>query len=151
MVSRTRKPQRIKEIAEDSQYWEAADLLKNLDDEMDRMEKGMSHVIFDLECHPVTRCLRPLPITPRFKIDESAERFEIRVELPSISKEELHLDVDRNSVAVLADPHDPMYRPYYLRVDSKGPLAADDTLAEFSEGVLKIVVPKLKKARIKVR
>jgi len=151
MVSRTRKPQRIKDIVEDSRHWEAEDLMRNLDDELDRMEKGMSHVIFDFECHSVTRCLRPLPVTPHFRIEESAENFEIRISLPVASKEDVHLNVDGEGIEVLVDPVDPTSRPYYLRVDAKGPLDPNGAQAEFSEGVLKIVSRKLKKARIKVR
>lgn len=151
MASPVRKPQRVKEIVEDSRNWCPEDLLKNLDDEIDRMERGMNHVIFDCECHPVTRHLKPLPVTPTFRMEESRESLEVTVDLPLASKENLQVEIGNDAVEVRADPPDPLSRPYFLRIETRDPLDPEKSTAEFSRGKLRVVAPKLKRARIKVR
>ncbi len=71
MADVVRKSRKMKDLVEDSKYWAASDLIRNLDEEMERAEQGFIHMIWGIDDKPVTRMLRPLPIAPKFRTSET--------------------------------------------------------------------------------
>lgn len=146
-----RKHRHLRDIVEESQYWDAEDLLRNLDEEMQRLEQGMGHMIWDTDERLVTRCLRPLPMTPKFSIKESADDFTLEVDLPNVPEEHMHVNLDRDAVEVFACTDDTVCRPYYVSVESKGPLDPDSASLKLTGSTLHVKVRKAKKRRLTVK
>lgn len=142
---------RLREIVEQSRFWDVEFLLRNMDKEMERLEHGLDHVIWDMDGRAVTAWPRPLPLAPKFKVDSDEQDFRVRISLPGIPKENVTINVDADSVEVLACSDDNVCRPYYLEISSDAPLRPDTARAEFSEGVLEISVSKVRRVRIPVR
>lgn len=151
MADNMRRPRRLHEMVEDSRLWDAHDLLRNFEEETEKFEHGMGHLVWDLESRPVTRCLRPLPITPRFNVSETDEAFELVVELPDFPPEHVRFDVDQGSVEVLACADEELCRPYYVSVMSLGPLDTESAEVERTGNTYTIRVKKAKKMRVKIR
>ncbi len=151
MDERARKPRRLSDIVAESQYWDAEDLLRNLDEELDRLEHGIGHMIWGIDEKPVTMCLRPLPITPRFKIDETSGEFKLVVQLPQVPEENVRLSVDKRSVEVFACSDHALCRPYYVSVDSRSPLDPNSANAEFRDHTYIVSVKKAQKRRVPVK
>ncbi|MGQ9587861.1 MAG: Hsp20/alpha crystallin family protein [Thermoplasmata archaeon] len=126
-------------------------MLRNFDEEMQRLEQGIGHMIWDMEDRPVTMCLRPLPVTPRFECDDSPGRLSIKVFLPGFSKEDIHIQVDRDGIEVMAVKPDEFCRPCYVRLDARDVLDPESAHAELCHGVLEVSVQKVKKRRLEVR
>lgn len=151
MADNQRRPRSLQEMVEDSRYWDAHDLLRNFEEEIEKFEHGMGHMIWDLESRPVTRCLRPLPITPKFDVSETDEMFKLVVVLPDIPPEHVRLDVDPGSVEILACTDEELCRPYYVSVLSQGPLDTESAELEREGSTYTIHVKKAKKKRVKIR
>jgi HSP20 family molecular chaperone IbpA len=151
MASQNTKDKRLREIVEKSQYWDVEDLIRNFDKEMARLEQGLAHMVWDHESRCVTTPLRPLPVTPTFKVDETENEFKIKARLPNVSKEDLRLSVDGKSVSVFACSGDAVCRPYFLRVDADGELVPDSADATMSGESLEVRVAKAKKKRVKIK
>jgi HSP20 family molecular chaperone IbpA len=151
MADNVRKPRRLHEMVEDSRYWDAQDLLRNFEEEIERFEHGICHMVWDLESRPVTRCLRPLPITPRFDVSETDDVLRLVVELPEVPPEHVRLDVDTGSVEVLACADEELCRPFYVSVISQGPLDTESAELERVGSTYTIRVKKIKKKRVKIK
>jgi hypothetical protein len=95
MADETRRRKTLKEIVEESPYWDAEELLRNLDEEMARIEHGVGHFVWDYQDRPVGRCPPLLPLTPRFKINESDEKFRVDVQLPDIPEDMIRVKVGK--------------------------------------------------------
>ncbi len=142
---------RVHDIVEQSKYWDAHDLIRNLEEEMKRLEQGLGHAIFDSEGRPVTMCVSPLPMTPKFESREEGDSFVVKVRLPMVGKEDVRLFVNRESIEVQAVSGQKICRPYYLSLDTPWSADANRTQVKFEDGLLTINVKKLKKTRIKVK
>lgn len=151
MDERTIKPRRLSDLVEESRFWDAWDLMRNLDEELDRLEQGLGHMIFGLDDRPVSVCLRPLPITPKFQVDETPVEFKLKVTLPGVPRENIQLRVDKRDVEVYACPDDPFCRPYHLDVESSGDLNPEDVEATYSGSEFSVRVGKVRKRRVPIR
>jgi len=151
MVDPFKKPRTLRELVEESRFWDASDLLRNFDEEMERIEHGLGHTAWDSTSRPVSICLRPLPTVPRFEVSETKEDFSLRVFLPGVSTENMHIDVDSRSVEVLACSDEIICKPYYVSVESGGPLDPHSAEARRDGHWLEIKVHKPKKRRLEVR
>ena len=151
MVDYRRKQHRLKELVETSQFWDAEELLRNLDEEMDRLERGLGHMVWDIHGRPVTMCLRPLPVTPKFSLSETDDRLELKVLLPGFEKDSVRLQVDKGGVEVFALKSEEFCRPYYVRVEARSILDPESADASLSEGTLVVKIGKVKKKRLEVR
>jgi len=145
------KRKRIKEMSERSKNWDAEYFLKNFQEEMDRLERGMSHMVWDADDRRITACVRPLPITPKFEISETDEAFNVKVTLPGISKEDIKLNVDRDKIEIFACPDETTCKPFYVSFDPHAPLDPDSVEAKLEGGVLEVNAAKKKKTRLRVR
>jgi len=151
MADAAKRPRRLARIVEESQFWDAEFLLKNLDAEMDRFEQGISHMVWGLDDKPITRFLRPLPIAPKFSVSDNDREFTLKVVLPNVPEEHMRVNVDKESVEVFACSDDQVCKPYYVRVDAKGRLNPNSAKLKLSDSTLHIKVAKAKKKKIDVR
>ena len=142
---------RVQDIVEESKHWEAEDLLRNLEEEMQRLEQGLGHVMFDAEGLPVTMCVSPLPLAPRFETKELKDEFALRVNLPEVKKEDVRVYVDKDSVEVHAVSSRKICRPFYLSVATPWSVDSDHALVKFENGVLTVRTKRLKKKRVHVK
>jgi len=151
MADAAKKPRRLAKIVEESQFWDAEYLLKNLDAEVDRFERGIGHMVWGPDDKPITRFLRPLPIAPKFGASDTDREFTLKVVLPNVPEEHMRVNVDKESVEVFACSDEQVCKPYYVRVNSKGRLDPDSAQLKLSDSTLQIKVAKAKKKKINVR
>ncbi len=151
MAEQVRRPRRLKDIVEESQHWQPEDLLRNVDEEMHMLEMGFGHIVLDSSDHIVSKCLRQLPAVPRFRTSEDAESFSLRVFLPNVSPDNVHIDVDRRSVEIFACSDDVVCRPYYVEVETRGALDPDSVDARRDGDWVEIKVMKTKKRKIEIK
>jgi len=142
---------RVQDIVEQSKYWDAQDLLRNLEDEMRRLEQGLGHVIFDSGGRPMTICVSPLPLTPKFEMRERPEEFILTVHLPNVEKEDVRLYVNRDRIEVRAVLGRKICRPFYLGVFTPWSVDSERARAELEDGILTVRAKKLKKTRVIVK
>ncbi len=136
----------MKDIVRESQYWDAEDLLRNLDEEMQRLEQGLSHMVW-----PVTKCLRPLPMTPKIDVNDKENEFTVSVELPNVPQEHMRVNALRDRVEVFACSDDAVCRPYFASVESHDQLDPDSVSLKLTDSTLHVKVKKAKKKRVKVK
>ncbi|HEX9908342.1 MAG TPA: Hsp20/alpha crystallin family protein [Thermoplasmata archaeon] len=146
-----KRSKRLKDIADLSRQWDAEYMLGNYEEEMLRLEGGLDHMVWDVQERRVTACVKPLPITPRFEVEETEKEFVLKAKLPEISREDIRLRVNTSSVEVLACKNDVVCRPYYVEVESPSVLDPDSADAELSDGVLRVKVRKVRKKRLDIR
>jgi len=148
---RSRSRRSIKDIVEESKHWDAEELMQNLDEELERMEHGLSHVVFDMDDRLVTKFLRPMPVAPTFEEESDEANMKVRVSLPGMHKDHVRVNVDKDSIEVIACADDQICRPYYLSIEADGILEPGTANAEFNKGLLEVSVAKVKKRRLKVK
>jgi HSP20 family molecular chaperone IbpA len=151
MVDSVRRSRKMKDLVEDSRSWDASDLLRNLDDEIERAEQGLIHMIWGRDDRPVTRTLRPLPIAPRFRIQESETELSLEVALPNVPEENMRVEVFKNMVEVYGCAHEGHCRPYYLGIESREVLDPDSVKMRLIGESLEIRIGKSPKKRIIIR
>lgn len=100
--------------------------------------------------------------SPRIDVVEFEDKFEFTSELPGMSKEDIKLEMQNNSVTISGEKrfeHEKTKKNYYIGERAYGNFHRSFQLpshvdtkqinAEFNDGVLKIVIPKLKEAKPK--
>lgn len=151
MVEKARRQHKLKDIVEMSRYWDAEDLLRNLDEEMRRLEQGMGHMIWDLEARPVTRCLNLLPVSPKYETIDSESEFRVKVRLPGVAKEDVNLQVHAGMIELYAPQEEKACRPFYMSIQTPRVLDPETTKTKLQRGVLEIAVRKMRKKRVNVQ
>lgn len=151
MAEQVKRPRRLKDIVEESQHWKAEDLLRNMDEEMHRLELGFGHIVLDSNDHIVSKCLRQLPAVPRFQTSEDADEFSLRVFLPNVPTDNVHVDIDKRSVEIFACSDDVICKPYYVDVEARGTLDPDAVDAKRDGNWVEIKVKKAKKRKVEIR
>jgi len=149
MVDHRRR--RVQDLVEESKHWEADDLIRNFEVEMQRLEKGLGHMIFNSEDKPISMCVSPLPLTPKFETKKEMDEFDIKVHLPNVEKEDIRLYVNRDSVEVRAVSGKKISRPFHLSVETPWSVDSDDAQVEFKNGILTVKARRLKKIRVPVK
>ena len=151
MVDPVWRSRLLKDIVSESRFWDVEDLLRNMDDEMDRLEQGMEHMIWDMHERAITRCLKPLPVTPRFAVTDEDKHFTLSVHLPDVPQENMSVSVYKDRVEVLACSDDVVCRPYFVSVESRSPLDENSVSLKLSDSTLHVKVKKADKKRLKVK
>lgn len=151
MAKKDLQGRKIREITEMSRYWDAEDMMRNFDEEMVKLERGLGHMIWDLEENMVTSWIGPLPLAPKFEVSENEKEFKLRAVLPNVAKEKIRLNVGRNSVELSACSDDAICRPHYLAVDSSDVLDPDSARAKLTGDVFEVKISKAKKTRLKTK
>jgi len=142
---------RVQDLVEESRFWDVNDLIRNLEDEMQRLEQGLGQVIFDVEGRPVTICLSPLPFTPKFEESHEGGVFSLKVHLPDVDKDDIRLFVTRDAVDLRAISERRMCRPFLLSVKTPWNVDPEEAEAEFENGVLTVKAKRLRTTRVQVR
>ena len=142
---------RLRDIREMSRFWDAEDLIRNFEQEMERLERGLGHMVWDTHEHRVTTWLSPLPITPRFHADESDKEIVLRVQLPDVDRDSLRVGVDEKSIELFACSRDPVCRPYHLSLNVQGVLKPDSAEAKMTGDVFEIKVSKIRKRKVEIK
>ncbi len=150
MAKRGLAGRKLKDIEEMSRHWSPEDLIRNLDEEMSRVENGLGHMIYDHESVRVSAWLRPLPVTPSFDIEETESEMTLSVKLPNVPKDNVHVNVEKNSIEIFACSDDSICRPHFLSVESSSILDPDSTDAKMVGDVVEVKVRKVRKKKVKV-
>ena len=100
--------------------------------------------------------------SPRIDVVEFEDKFEFTSELPGLSREDIKLEMQNNSVTISGEKrfeHEKTDKNYYIGERSYGNFRRSFQLpshvdakqinAEFNNGVLKIDIPKLEEAKPK--
>ncbi len=100
--------------------------------------------------------------SPRVDVVEFEDKFEFTSELPGMSKEDIKLEMQHNSVTISGEKsfeHEKTDKNYYIGERAYGKFRRSFQLpshvdakqinAEFNNGVLKIDIPKLEEAKPK--
>lgn len=151
MASTDVKGRRLRDIREMSRFWDAEDLIRNFEQEMERFERGLGHMVWDAHEHRVTTWLRPLPVTPRFAIDESDSEVVLRVQLPNVDRDSVRVGVDERSLELFACSRDPACRPYYLSLDVHGSLKPETAEAKVTGELFELRVSKVRKRKVDIK
>lgn len=102
--------------------------------------------------------------------DEDDKNFTIEVEIPGVDKEDIHLDVNENSVIIRAEKkrekkegskekgdyrYERSYAGFYQEVSLPENADTENIDAVYKNGVLKLTIPKkritIKKKKIKIK
>lgn len=151
MADRAKRTRKVDELVELSQHWHPEDLLANLQEELRRMEEGMSHLVWDAEMRRVTRCPNPLPVTPKSEVEVMDDHVKVRIRLPRVREGNISLRVGSNRIEVLATTDEMACKPYFLSIDAPGPLDPATAESRLSGGILEITVRKVRRVKVKVR
>lgn len=146
-----RKPRALRELVEESRFWDVSDMIRNFDEEFHRLEMGLGHMAWDSASRPISVCMRPLPVVPRFETSETRDEIRLKVSLPGVPSENVHFDVDRRSIEVFACSEDLICKPYYVKVESHGAIDPSSAEVERKGDWYDIRVRKEKKRRIEIR
>ena len=151
MADREMKARRVEELVELSRHLDADDMLRNLQEEMRRMEEGLAHTIWDTQMRRVTQCPTPLPVTPKFETHESDDELKVKVVLPHVPEDNITLTVTPSGLEVYAKLDQRICKPYFLSVEVAGTLKPETVVSRIRDGALEVSVKKAKKVRVKVR
>lgn len=146
-----KKSRTLRELVEESRFWDVSDLMRNFDEEFHRIELGLGHTAWDSTNRPVSVCMRPLPTVPRFEVSETEDEMILRVHLPGVPAENIQVDVDRMSVEVFACSDDLICKPYYVSVESRGALDQGSVEARRDGHWVEVKVRKARKHRVEIR
>ena len=102
--------------------------------------------------------------SPRVDVYETKENVVIKAEVPGVAKEDLHIDMDENSIRLSGQTKrdqefkdEDVYRSerFYGSFSRVIPLPAevksDEAKAEYKDGILKITVPKQESSKRRSR
>lgn len=140
----------VRSLVDESRLWDAEFLLRNMEEEMDRFERGIAHVLWGPDDRTVTRVMRPLAVAPDFETISDERGYVLRVRLPGVAKENVSVGLDEREVEVLGSSDDPSCRPYYLRVSLERSLDVLSAEASMRGDVLEVRIPKLRKRVVNI-
>ncbi len=150
-MAEPRRTSKVRDLVELSRSWDSEVILRNLEEEMRRMEEGLGHMIWDAEMRRVTQCPSPLPVTPKFESDETEDELRVSVRLPRVDEENINIRIMHDRLEVFARVDESACKPYFLGVDASGPLDQSSAKSTLKGGVLEVSVRKLRRVRVKVR
>jgi HSP20 family protein len=105
------------------------------------------------------RAIAPARWRPPADLVETSDTVEITVEIPGVEEDDLSITLFENAIVVEGKRRRPShsadcrfhtaeikYGPFRLEVSIPGPLHADRVMAEYTQGMLRIVVPRTETA-----
>lgn len=95
--------------------------------------------------------------SPRVDVKELKDTYEITAELPGVNKEDIAVSIENGVLSIRAETHDEKteeengkvirqerrYGTYYRNFDLGAQIHEGDINAEFKNGVLKVVAPRM--------
>ncbi|NNM32151.1 MAG: Hsp20/alpha crystallin family protein [Gemmatimonadetes bacterium] len=122
--------------------------------------------LFNQACRPARGGSAERVLRPRVDVHENEQEFRLRVDLPGVKKDDLHVEVERGDLILKAsrkqaqESHTPIRverfsEATFTRTFSLGDdVDADKISASLEDGVLTVTIPKQEKSlprRIKVQ
>lgn len=141
---------RLRDLVDESRLWDAELMMRNAEEELARLERGLAHMVLGSDEKFVTKLVRPMPLTPSFDVDEDDMEYRLSVRLPGISSESISVDVDQDEVEVFACASGAECRPYYLSVIAGSPLDVQTAEAHLRGDILEVRVRKVRKRLVPV-
>ncbi len=146
-----RKPQKVPYALAPT---EPLDLYQAFDDTFERFRRDFEDVIFPSYWDKAMSLL-PETRVPAVDLEDNEKDYRLKVEMPGFKKDEVEIDVDENSVVITGtagwkyDKKEHEYlckeracKTFYRIVDLPEEIKADQVMANLSEGVLEITLPK---------
>lgn len=103
---------------------------------------------------------------PAIELKQSDKNYSVKVQLPGVNKEDIHIDLNNDYMTVSAEIKEEKkekdenakvhasefrYGKYIRTISFDNPIKTDDCIAEFKNGVLSITLPKQKVEKTKAK
>jgi len=102
-----------------------------------------------------------MAMRPAIELKQTDKDYKVKIQLPGVKKEDIHVDVENDSLTISAEikqekkeekkeenekihTSEFRYGKYTRTIVFDNPIKADDSVAEYKDGVLSIVMPKQK-------
>lgn len=103
---------------------------------------------------------------PAIELKQSAKDYKVKVQLPGVNKEDIHVDLTNDYMTVTAEIKEEKkkddeaekihtsefrYGKYIRTVSFDNPIKSDESIAEYKNGILNITMPKQKIEKAKTK
>ena len=130
--------------------------------DIDALQRELNHLFEDV--FPATNRLQGVSgFTPVAELEETAEAYYLRVELPGINKEALDIQVTAEAVSISGDRHSPAvaeenstvrsefrYGSFQRVFATPGRINHQAVAADYTDGILTLTLPKAEEEKNKV-
>ena len=103
---------------------------------------------------------------PAVELKQTEKEYKVKIQLPGVMKEDIHVDLNNDYLTVTAEIKEEKidkneaeklhtcelrYGKYARTVSFENPIKADQSVAEYKNGILSIVIPKQKIEKSKTK
>lgn len=103
---------------------------------------------------------------PAIELKQTEKDYKVKVQLPGVNKEDIHVDLNNDYITISAETKEEKdtkgenekihtsefrYGKYIRTVSFENPIKADESIAEFKNGILSINLPKQKIEKSKAK
>lgn len=103
---------------------------------------------------------------PAIELKQTEKDYKVKVQLPGVNKEDIHVDLNNDYMTVTAEIKDEKkekdeaskvhtsefrYGKYIRTISFENPIKSDESVADYSNGVLSIILPKQKIEKSKTK
>ena len=103
---------------------------------------------------------------PAIEMKQSDKEYKIKVQLPGVNKEDIHIDINNDYMTVSAEVKEEKtqndeeakthtcefrYGKYIRTISFDNPIQSDSSVAEYTNGILNITLPKQKVEKHKTK
>ena len=103
---------------------------------------------------------------PAIELKQTDKNYKIKVQLPGVNKEDIHIDLNNEYITVSAEIKDEKeskdeaekvhtcefrYGKYIRTISFENPIKINESLAEYKNGILNITLPKQKMEKSKAK
>lgn len=103
---------------------------------------------------------------PAIELKQTEKEYKVKVQLPGVNKEDIHVDLNNDYMTVTAEIKDEKeakdeatkihtsefrYGKYIRTVSFETPVKSDESVAEYKNGILNITLPKQKIEKTKAK
>ncbi len=116
--------------------------------------------------------MKTMALRPAIELKQTDKEYKIKVQLPGVNKEDIHVDLENDFLTITAETKEEKnevkgedkdknnekihtsefrYGKYVRTVAFDNPIKADESKAEYKDGILNITMPKQKVEKIKAK
>lgn len=103
---------------------------------------------------------------PAIELKQTEKDYKVKVQLPGVNKEDIHVDLNNDYMTVTAEVKDEKeskdeaskihtsefrYGKYIRTISFENPVKSDESVAEYKNGILNITLPKQKIEKTKTK
>ena len=103
---------------------------------------------------------------PAIELKQNEKEYKIKVQLPGVNKEDIHLDLNNDYMTISAEAQEEKdeksedekmhtcelrYGKYIRTVSFDTPIKSEQSVAEYKDGILTIIMPKQKVEKTKTK